>query len=1052
MTLTDLSVKRPVLATVLSLLPVLVGLLCLTRLSVREMPRVEQPVVSITTTYRGASAEIVETKITEQIESAISGIEGIEKLTSASFDERSRINVEFALDRDIDDAANDIRDRLSRVSALLPVEADPPQVAKADPDALPVIAVMASSEEMSPIKMTDYLERNVIDRFSALPGVAVISMMGGRRPAMRIWIDRQALAARQLTTADIESALRRSNLEVPAGRLESFDREFTLRTETRLIDEEQFRNLIIGRGPDGYLVRLGEVANVYLAPEDERSTTLINSTPGIGIRVTQQSVANMLEVTAGARQLAEELGPSLPKDMKFTVSSDTGVFVWASIREVLLALVISVICVVVVIYAFLGSIRATLIPTVTIPISLIAAATLMYAMGYSINVLTLLAAVLAVGLVVDDAIVVLENIHRHIEQKSEKPLLAALLGSREIGFAVIATTLVLVAVFVPLAFLTGPVGRLFAEFGVTLAAMIGFSCLVALTLVPMMCSKMLRHEEHRSRFATAFDNMFRRASDSYSEMLRRLMPRSGWVIAGAGVAVVALCGLFLTLKSEGAPTQDTGSIQATIIGPEGASYEFMDRVAREVQTRIANSSVGHEIIRSSLTFPLGVGPGGDMTRATAWISLRDFSERKLSAIQVTRVLQRELSTIPDVRITLNAAGWRGLGGQNQTGSFVLQGPDYATLSEWREKLMERMAENPNFQQIDVDYQERKPQMRLQLDRNRAAELGVSIDTLGRTLETMLGSRLVTTYVQAGREYNVILQGKLSDRRGPDDLRAIYVRSDRTGELIPVANLVQIQETSAANQLNRFNRLRSVTFSVRLADGYTQGEAVEYMRNLVKTELPESAGLTFDGGTREYLRSSSELYWTFAWALVVVFLVLAAQFESYLNAIVIITTVPLAVGGALIGMFLMNMTINIYTQIGVIMLIGLAAKNGVLIVEFANQLRDKGIEYREAVVQASATRLRPVMMTSLCAAIGAIPLLLAHGPGAEARKPIGVVIVFGVVVSLLLTLVVVPAVYAVIAKNTRPPQFVSSMVERLLAARAESKPAAASSPHSPSEAG
>jgi multidrug efflux pump len=1038
MILSDISVRRPVLASVLSMIPVLAGLLCLSRLSVREMPRVEQPLVSINTTYRGASADIIETKVTQQIESAISGIEGIEKLTSASFDERSRVNIEFALDRDIDDAANDIRDRLSRIAAQLPTEADPPQITKADPDQLPVIAVMATSEDVSTLDMTDYLERNLVDRFSALPGVAAISIMGQRRPAMRIWIDRQQLAARQLTTTDIENALRRSNVELPAGRLESVDREFILRTDTRLTSEDQFRNLIIGRGPGGYFVRLGEVATVFLAAEDDRSTTLVNTKPGLGIRVTQQSTANMLEVTNGTRALVGQLDGNLPSWLTLSIGSDTGEFVRASIREILLALFFAFVCVIVVIYAFLGSLRATLIPTITIPISLIAAAIVMYAMGYSVNVLTLLAGVLAVGLVVDDAIVVLENIHRHMEQKGEKPLVAALLGSREIGFAVIATTLVLVIVFVPLAFLSGAVGRLFAEFGFTLAAAVLFSCLVSLTLVPMLCSKLLREEHSRNRLAQAVDTAFQRVSAAYASGLRRMLPRAKWIIAGAFIAVLLVSSVFLKLKSESVPTQDTGSVTVSIIGPEGASFEFIDRVARVVQDRILHAPVDGDIIRSTLQLP-GGGVGTDISRGTYFVALKAFEERKHTSTEVTRILQRELGSIPDVRITVNAAGWRGLGGNNQTGSFVLQGPDYVTLSTWRDQLTAHMAENPSFQQVDVDYQERKPQMRLRLDRNRAAELGISLDTLGRTLETMLGSRVVTTYAQGGREYNVILQGKLNDRRSPNDLRALYVRSDRTGELVPVSNLVQVEETSGATQLNRFDRLRSVTFSVRLADGYTQGEAVAYVRDLVKRELPESANLTFDGSTRDFLRSSTELYWTFGWALVVVFLVLAAQFESYVNAVVILVTVPLAVAGALLGMFLMNMTINIYTQIGVIMLVGLAAKNGVLIVEFANQLRNRGVEFREAVVQASATRLRPVIMTSFCTAIGALPLFFAYGAGAESRRPIGVVIVFGVIVSLFLTLIVVPAVYAVMARNTQPPEFVSKLIERLMAPQAGQSP-------------
>lgn len=1038
MTLSEISIRRPVFATVLCLLLVFVGLMCLTRLGVREFPRTEQPVVSIQTTYRGASAAIVETKITQPLEDAVAGIEGIEKLTSSSSDEMSRINIEFTLDRSIDEAANDVRDRISRLAAALPDDADPPQIAKMDSNAAPVVFLSLSSTEMTVMELTDYVERYLLDRYSAIPGVASAVMQGQRRQAMRIWIDRQALAARQLTVEDIEAALRRENIELPAGRIESTDREFTLRTDTRLNSEQDFRELAIRRGADGYLVRLGEVADVRVAAENERTATRYRGSPGVTIMITQQSTANALTVSEGASKLTDEIAATLPEHMTLRVLTNNGAFIRASLNEVVLALVFSLICVLIVIYAFIGSWRATLIPALTIPVSIIASAIFMYAMGYSINVLTLLAMVLAIGLVVDDAIVVLENIHRRIEM-GEPGVIASIRGSREIGFAVIATTLVLVTVFVPLSFLTGAVGRLFVEFGFTLAASILFSCLVALTLVPMMSSKLFANGMHRGRVTEVIDTTFKSIASRYAEMLRRLLPKSLWVLAGTVLVMGIAALMFRTLKTEAVPSQDAGYLGVQIVGPDGASFEYMDRIVAQIERRIETMPGNEELDRVYSTVPSGFGTTA-LNRANINVGLVDYKDRARSSQQVASDIQRMLADTPGVRVMANPGGRGGFGASSTQAVFVLQGPEYQTLGQWRDKVMPLLQQNPGFTSVDVDYQERKPQMLVQLDRNRAADLGVSIQTLGRTLETVLGARNVTTFVREGREYNVILQGRAGDRASPDDLRNLYIRSDSTGDLIPVANMATLVETAGATELRRFNRLRSVTFTTRLAEGYTQGQAVDFMRELVAKELPINAGLSFDGATREYMQSSQELYWTFAWALLLVFLVLAAQFESYVNATVILATVPLAVIGAIVGLFLMGVTINIYSQIAIVMLIGLAAKNGVLIVEFANQLRDSGKDYREAIIEASATRLRPVLMTSFCAAFGAIPLFFAHGAGAETRHPVGVVVIFGVTVSMVLTLFVVPAVYALIARSARTPDFVSRMIDGVLAKEPPAKPA------------
>ena len=1030
MKISEFSVHRPVFAIVISLMLVVIGLVCLGRLwqTVREFPDINPPIVSIDTGYRGASAQIVETKITQPIEDRIAGVELIDKLRSSSADERSRITVEFDLDRNVDEAANDIRDRVGRVVDQLPIEADPPEIAKADSNDDPIMYLNLASGTMNVLDLTDFAERNVVDRFAALPGVARVNLAGSRRYAMRIWIDRQSLAGRGMTVGDIEAALRRENVQVPAGRLESQQREFTLNTATGLDTQADFRGLVLGRGADGYLVRLGEVASVELAAENERSAARTNGIPGISIGLVAQSKANTLEVARAVRNEVAILNRDLPKGTELGINVDRAVFIEASMREVMFALGFSLMLVLLVIYAFLGNWRATVIPAVTIPISIIAACAAMYALGFTINVLTLLGMVLAIGLVVDDAIVVLENIYRRIE-RSQQSLLAAIDGSHEIGFAVIATTLVLSAVFVPISFQTGRVGRLFSEFGFTLAASILFSCLIALTLTPMMASQLFSGGATRSRTGHMVDAAFARLSEAYSRVLERAMTRPWLVIGGAVLLFAAAIAIFLRLPQESTPDEDRGIIRIILTGPEGATMEYMERYARQLEDMMREEAAQGDIKRTLTRIaPGGFIGNGEVNRAIGVLVLEDWGKRKRSAREIAAIMQRKTAQMPGVRVgvfTPSAFNW----GAAAPVQAVLQGPDYEQLRQWSEKIMERAEQNPALINVDTDYQERKPQMKVSVDRNRAADLGVSLETIGHTLETMLGSRIVTTFIRQGREYYVIVQGRSQDRASPNDLDNLYVRSGRTNELIPLSSMVKLEESAVATQLNRFDRLRAVTISAGLAPGYSMGEAIAFFRDAVKTQLPASAKLTFDGESREYLRSSQALYWTFLGALLVVFLVLAAQFESFTLPFVIMTTVPLAIVGAVLGLWLGGMSINIFSQIAIVMLVGLAAKNGVLIVEFANQLRDRGVEFVAAVKQAALTRLRPVLMTSLCTAFGSIPLLLAHGAGAESRQPIGVVVMSGVLLSMILTLGVVPAVYTVTARNTRSPKYWTRIIER-----------------------
>jgi multidrug efflux pump len=1046
MRISEMSIRRPVLAIVISLLLIIFGLVSLQRLSTREYPDIDRPVVSVTTNYSGASAAVIETKITQPIEDSVSGIEGILKIESDSEDERSQVRIEFDIGRDIDAAANDVRDRVSRVMGMLPEESDPPEVIKADASADPVMLVSLSSDSMSMLEVTDYAERYIVDRLSTIPGVARVGIGGGRRYAMRVWVDRQGLAARKLTVGDIEAALRRENVELPAGRLQSGTREFSLRTLVGLETEADFRNLVISRGEDGHLVRLGEVANVQLAAESERTVTRFNGRIGVGMSIEAQSTGNTLSIVRGLRTELNRIRETLPKGTYMGIGQDNAVAIEAALNEVVIAIGFALLSVLAVIYAFLGNLRATLIPAVTIPVSIVGAFTVMYALGYSVNVLTLLGLVLAIGLVVDDAIVVLENIHRRTEL-GEKPFAAAVRGSHEIGFAVVATTATLAAVFVPISFLPGDLGRLFREFGFTLAASVVFSAIVALTLTPMLASRLPADASHSNRFARAVERFFEKLSAFYGKRLRGTM-RKPWLVLAAVSAMAALGVLaFRSIPTEFAPAADSGRLFLNIEGPEGSSFEYMDNYARRVEEIIIKEMEKGDIARLMMRVPGGGGGGsaGDVNSARGNLVLVDWHDRDRSARDIANAIQAEARKLPGVRVNIAMPSSLGRRGSNRPVEAVIGGPDYESLSKWSSQLIASARQNPGLESVDTNYKERKPQLRVSIDRDRAADMGISLQTVGRTLETVLGSRVVTRFIDRGQEYNVILQARDDARQTVDDLTNIQVRSDRTGQLIPLSSVVKIEEASGAMRLSRFNRMRAVEIQTGLADGYTMGEAIKWFEDTVAKDLPTGAVLMWDGESGEYKKSGSQLYLTFVFALVIVFLVLAAQFESFVHPMIIMATVPLALIGAVFGLKLYGMSINIFSQIAVIMLIGIAAKNGVLIVEFANQLRDRGVEFFDAVVQAATTRLRPVLMTSMCTAFGALPFLFATGSGAEQRRPIGIVVFFGTLVSVFLTLLVVPAVYSIFARKTKSPEHVSRLVDESLNEPAEpsaDEPAAA----------
>lgn len=1029
MIISDYSVRRPVFASVISMLLVILGLASMLRLPVRQYPDVDPPVVSIETRYRGASAEVVETKVTQVIEDRIAGIEGIEKLTSNSRDERSVIRIEFSLNRDIEAAANDIRDRVSRVVNQLPTEADPPEIAKVDTTNRPVMYLNLTSNQMNGLEITDYADRYLVDRFSTVPGVARVRISGARTYAMRIWLSRKSLAARNLTVADVEAALRLENIELPAGRLESVNREFTLRTDTGFNSEEDFKKLVIGRGTDGQAVRLGEVADVRIGAENDRNVARANAVPAVSLAIEQLSKANSVLVSRAVRREMAIMASELPEGMVLQVNYDRAEFIEASMYEVYKALAVSISLVLVIIYIFLGSLLATLIPAIVVPVSVIATFIVMAAMGYTINVLTLLGLVLAIGLVVDDAIVVLENIYRRIET-GQKPLLAAIDGSHEIGFAVIATTLVLVAVFVPLSFIEGDVGRLFREFGITLAAAVLFSSLVALTLTPMLSSKLLKGRKLRRGPSAVVDRFFKQLSERYKRLLETTIKRPALVLLAVVLVSVVTVYQMGRLPSEYAPNEDRGAFFISLRAPEGATLEYTDRSTSEMERLLMTKTGEGKPIKRFLTrLPGGFG-STSVNSATIIVLLEHWDKRSQRDSEIAAWVTEQADNIPEARIFARTPRALGIRSGGSAIELVLGGPDYEQLKLWRDKMLAKMEAMPELIQVDSDFQETKPQMKISVDRDRAAILGVSLASIGRTLETMLGSRIVTTYVDRGREYNVILMGEDEARSSTDDLTNLYVRSSLTNRLVPLSNLVIITEHAGPPELRRHDRMRSITLQAGLADGVKLGEAIEKLYTTASATLPASARLSWDGESKQFLDSGSSLYLTFGMALLIVFLVLAAQFESFINPLIIMVTVPLALMGAVLGLWIYASSVNVFSQIGVILLVGLSAKNGILIVEFANQLRDRGQDFCTAVVEAATIRLRPILMTSAATTFGALPLLLASGAGAESRQPIGIVVVFGVTISAVLTLFVVPALYVLFARRTHSPQHMSLIIEKL----------------------
>ncbi|MBK8324506.1 MAG: efflux RND transporter permease subunit [Betaproteobacteria bacterium] len=1019
MTLPELCIKRPVFATVLSVVVLLVGLISYQRLSVREYPRIDEPVVSVETVYTGASAEVVESQITKVLEDSLAGIEGVELMTSSSRAERSQITVRFRLTRDPDSAAADVRDKVARVRGRLPEAVDEPVIAKVEADSFPILWIAASAPDKNPLEVSDYASRYIKPRLSTLPGAADVRIFGERRVTMRIWVDRAKLAAYRLTVQDVEDALRRQNVEIPAGRIESDKREFSVLSLTDLQTPQQFESIIV-RDVSGYSVRLRDVARVEVGPLDERVITRFMGGTSVTLGVIKQAVANPLELSQAVRKEIDEINKTLV-GMKLELMYDSSVFIEQSIKAVFSTIVEAIVLVALVIFVFLRNLRATIIPLVTIPVSLVGAATFMYAFGFSVNTLTLLAMVLAIGLVVDDAIVVLENIYRNLENGMAR-LDAALTGAKEIAFAVVAMTLTLAAVYAPLAFATGRTGRLFIEFALALSGAVLVSGFVALTLSPMMCSQLLRHETKHGRLYNAIENFFHALTANYRRTLGWALHHRSYVVAAALVVAGASYLLFTSLRSELAPTEDRGVVFSFVTAAEGSTARYTAQNLKAVED-IYRTIPEMQKFNALAGFPT-------VSDGLAILRLKPWEERTRKQQEITQELAPRFAQIPGVRAFPTNPPSLGQSPRNRPVEYVIMSAaPYEDLARLLERFIAEASKDPGLTNLDTDLRLDKPEIKVAVNRDKIVDVGASVDAVGRTLESMLGGRQVTRFKRDGEQYDVVVQVADSDRKTPGDIADIYVRG-KSGEMIPLSNLVTVRESVAPKSLNHFNRIRAVTVSATLAPGYTLGQALASLDATAKKVLPPTAQTDLNGQSREFRDSSTDIYFVFVLALAFIYLVLAAQFESFIDPFVIMLTVPLSMTGALLALKLSGGTLNVYSQIGLITLVGLITKHGILIVEFANQMQAQGKGVVEAVEEAAVLRLRPILMTTGAMVLGAVPLALASGAGSESRQQIGWVIVGGLLLGTLLTLFVVPTAYTLLARRHK------SFEERLEEDRAD----------------
>ena len=1028
MRLTTLAVIRPVSAAVLSLLILVLGGAAVLNLPVREYPNIDDPTVIVTVIYPGAAAEVVEREVTEPIEEAVSGIDGVRQIRSSSRDGRSRVEIELSLARNLDLAAADVRDRVSSVRNELPDEAEEPTIAQRSLEADVVLWLVLTSDSLDRLALSDLADRVLVDPLSTVPGVATVLFGGERRYAMRVWLDLTAMAAKGVTVLDVERALRERNLELPAGRIVSETRELTVRTMTELESPEAFARLVI-RDEGGTQITLGDVARIRYGPESLRSAVRLDGRDAIGLGVVRQTGSNLVAVSRGVRDKVEALAPRIPDAVSLTVAYDSAVFVEASIRQIVMTLLMTIGLVVAVVFLALGSWRATLVPAATIPASVVGAFILLYLLGYSINVLTLLALILAIGMLVDDAIVVGENVFRYSEEGKPR-LLAADLGAGEVAFAVLATTSVLLAVIAPLTLLRGDAGRLFGEFAAALGGALAFSSLVALTLGVMVASKLIDAGRIRGdRLYRGVSWLFDMAGRGYSRLLRAALA-ARWLVIGVALVLAAATWLiYQSMARELAPDEDRGAIFIPLQAPEGASLDYMldvlDRIEAALIPLTAEDGPASHVI--SLVAPRSEGQG-PVNSGIVILRLKDWRERTKSQFEIRRELLPRLARITGAQAFAVNPPSLGGGGFSQPVQMVFAADDLDQAYAWARKVLDRASRLPGLSQVRLDYQPSNPQLRIQVDRQRAAALGISLREIGRTLQILLGGEDITDFSLDAETYEVMVRAQEADRASPEDLRDIYLRA-RDGSLVSLAGLVETSIVGRAAERFRVDRLPAVTLQGGLAAGAALGDVIAELEAAAAELLPPRAQVSWLGVSQDYKRGNRAFLAAFALALVIVFLVLAAQFESFMQPVVLLAGVPLAILGALAALLIAGGTINIFSQIGLILAIGITAKNAILLVEFVNQLRDRGQGFDDALLEAARVRFRPILMTSIATFFGALPLALAFGPGAETRSVLGIVIMGGVAAATLLTLFLVPVLYAVLARRTRPRAAVARVLQR-----------------------
>ena len=1029
MFLTDLSIKRPVVASVMSIVLVIFGIITFQEIPTDELPDVQPPVVTIQTDYKGASAEIIDTQITQKIEDFVGGTPGLETIDSFSEDESSRITLTFETGLDLDDVTNDVRSSVARVVDSLPEDAKAPEIFKQSAGMRTTMWLSFSSEAMTDLELTDYADRFLTDTFSTVPGVGRVRLGGERETSLRVWLDPIALAARDLTTQEVEQALRRENVEFPAGRIESKDIDLTIKLEKAYQNLENYKKLPLKRAQDGSVIALEDVARVEIGAASTRTVFKGDGKQVVGIGIYQQSDANTIDVADGIKSKIKEIKRSLPEGTSLEVSFDRSRYIKAAISEVYKTLFVALILVTIIIYLFLGNIRALIVPAVALPVSLISTFLAIYIFDFSINLFTLMALVLAIGIVVDDAIVMLENIVRRIES-GESPLVAAYKGAKQVSFAIIATTVVLVAVFVPLVFIKGITGVLFTQTAITLASAVIISSFVALSLSPMLASKFLKKNMEKSKSVTRFEKFLKNITIAYKQSLILWINKKKIIISFLGVTLALTTYLFNFTPKELIAPEDRGAFFVIIKAPQGSGFNFTKSKAEEIEAMLLPELGKGEYRKLIMRVP-GFGKSSKQVNSGFIIVLlEDWSKRKRHGVKILRESFAKIGRVPGVlAFSVMPQGIR-TGGVESPVQFVVLGNTYDQLIEWKEIIKKEARQNPGLSSIQDDFDLSKPQLNVQINQKKAADLGIATEDIGRTIETIFGSKTVTKFTQDGKEYSIILQGDIKDRQEPGSISKVFVRSKNNGKLISVSNLVEYSEEGQSPFLARYNRQKAVTISARLVGDYSLDEALKFLVSVVEKNTPQ-AKIAYKGESEEYKKTNNELYVIFALALITAYLAMCAQFESWRHPLTIMLTVPLAILGGLLGLLVVGSSLNVYSQIALIILIGLAAKNGILIVEFTNQLRKEGKKLEEAIVEASTIRLRPILMTSLSTIFGVIPLIIGSGPGAASRLTVGITIFGGMLFSTFFTLYVIPTIYSIVGKNEKNIDAVAVELNRQL---------------------